>query len=158
MAGFDAGRDKPRPPAKLGAAGRRLWREIVERYELRPDEARILGDACREADIVERLEAELADAPLMVKGSMGQLVAPPLVSEARQHRSVLVALLKSLKLPDAPADAQRKRTPYPSRHVPPLALDGGTLRGCDRCAPPSPDNAFLSLPMASRSGCPPTTG
>ncbi|WP_413800103.1 hypothetical protein [Streptomyces iranensis] len=109
MAGFDAERDKPRPPGKLGAAGRRLWREVVERYELRPDEARILGDACREADIVERLEAELADAPLMVKGSMGQLVASPLVSEVRQHRSVLAALLKSLKLPDAPADAQRKQ-------------------------------------------------
>lgn len=58
---------------------------------------------------MEPLEAELSDAPLMVKGSMGQLVASPLVSEIRQHRMVLASLLKSLKLPGAPADAQRKQ-------------------------------------------------
>jgi hypothetical protein len=110
VAEVNAERVKPRPPEKLGAAARRLWREVVERYELRPDEVRMLGDAAREADIIDRLEAELADAPLMVKGSMGQLVASPLVSEVRQHRSVLASLLKSLKLPDAPAEAQRKQT------------------------------------------------
>src|SRR5690606_41193051 len=66
-----------------------LWDSIVPAYDLRPDEARMLADACREADIVQRLEDELADAPLMVQGSQGQLVASPLVSELRQHRSVL---------------------------------------------------------------------
>jgi hypothetical protein len=100
--------DVPRMPAKLGRAGRELWRSIIPTYDLRPDEVRLLADACREADIVQRLEDELADAPLMVKGSQGQLVASPLVSEVRQHRSVLAALLKSLKLPDSPAGAQQK--------------------------------------------------
>lgn len=96
------------PPAGLAEAGQALWDSIVPAYELRPDEARMLADACREADIVQRLEDELADAPLMVTGSQGQLVASPLVSELRQHRSVLAALLKSLKLPDSPAGAQQK--------------------------------------------------
>lgn len=100
--------DVPRMPAKLGPAGRALWRSIIPTYDLRPDEVRMLADACREADLVQRLEDELADAPLMVKGSQGQLVASPLVSEVRQHRSVLAALLKSLKLPDSPAGAQQK--------------------------------------------------
>jgi hypothetical protein len=110
MSGPSSERPTPRPPAKLGAAGRRLWREIVGRYELRPDEARLLADACREADIIDRLEEELAGAPLIVKGSMGQLVASPLVSEVRQHRTVLAGLLKSLKLPDTPAEAERRQT------------------------------------------------
>jgi hypothetical protein len=74
---------KPRPPAKLGAAGHRLWCEVVERYEKRPDEVRILGDAAREAEIIDHLKAEPACAPRMVKGSMRQLVATPLVSEVR---------------------------------------------------------------------------
>ncbi len=108
-AGLSPEPSKPRPPAKLGAAGRRLWREISGRYELRPDETRLLADACREADIIDRLEEELAGAPLIVKGSMGQLVASPLVSEVRQHRTVLAGLLKSLKLPDAPDEAERRR-------------------------------------------------
>lgn len=100
--------DTPRMPTKLGTAGKALWRSIVPAYELRPDEVRLLTDACREADIVQRLEDELADSPLMVSGSQGQLVASPLVSELRQHRSVLATLLKSLKLPDSSAGAQQK--------------------------------------------------
>lgn len=95
-------------PAKLGTEGRRLWSEIVDRYDLRPDEIRVLADACREADIVERLELELRDAPLMVKGSQGQLVASPLVSEVRQHRTVVAALLKALHLPDTDSQGAQK--------------------------------------------------
>lgn len=98
----------PRMPSKLGPAGRALWKSIIPAYELRPDELRLLADACREADIIQRLEDELANAPLMVKGSQGQLVASPLVSEVRQHRAVLASLLRALKLPDSPATAQRK--------------------------------------------------
>ena len=99
---------KPKIPTRLGTAGKGLWKQIGGVYELRPDELRILEDACREADIVDRLEAELVDAPLMVKGSMGQLVASPLVSEVRQHRTVLAGLLKALKLPDDAAGAAQK--------------------------------------------------
>lgn len=100
--------DHVQAPENLASAGTALWSQIAGVYELRPDEIRILHDACREADIVERLEGELADAPLMVKGSMGQLVASPLVSEVRQHRTVLANLLKALKLPDEAAGADRK--------------------------------------------------
>lgn len=100
--------ESPRMPANLGSAGKALWKSIVPTYELRPDEVRLLTDACRESDIVQRLEDELSDSPLMVKGSQGQLVASPLVSEVRQHRSVLAALLKSLKLPNSPSGSQQK--------------------------------------------------
>ena len=95
-------------PAHLGAQGKRLWRQIVSAYKLRPDEVRLLVDACREADLVERLEVELRDSPLMVKGSQGQLVASPLVSEVRQHRVALSGLLRALKLPDSDQDAQTR--------------------------------------------------
>jgi hypothetical protein len=99
----------PRMPTKLGRAGRELWKSIIPRYDLRPDELRILADACRQADVVQRIEDALVDAPLMVKGSQGQLVASPLVSEVRQHRTVLANLLKSLKLPDSSnGDARSK--------------------------------------------------
>ncbi|MFC7330809.1 MULTISPECIES: hypothetical protein [Nocardiopsidaceae] len=98
----------PEPPANLSAAGLALWSSIVPTYELRADEVRLLHDACRQADIVQRLEDELADSPLIVKGSQGQLVASPLVSEVRQHRTVLAALLKALKLPDTPAGTKQK--------------------------------------------------
>lgn len=102
--------DSPRIPERLGDAGAELWHSIAPVYDLRPDEVRILADACREADLVQRLEDDLDGAPLMVEGSQGQLVASPLVSELRQHRSVLSGLLKALKLPDSPAGSQQKVT------------------------------------------------
>lgn len=100
---------RPERPYGLGEQGRELWDSIALRYELRPDELRMLADAAREVDIISRLEADLQDAPLMVKGSMGQLTASPLVSELRMHRTTLTQLLKALKLPDSPAEGERKR-------------------------------------------------
>lgn len=98
----------PKPPTKLGPQGRALWNSIVPTYELRPDELRVLADACREADLIERLHDELAVSDLITRGSMGQEVASPHVSEIRQHRTVLANLLKSLKIPDTASGAARK--------------------------------------------------
>lgn len=91
---------KPKMPAQLGVEGQLLWSSVMAAHpSLGPDVLRVLTDASREADIVQRLEDELRDAPLMVRGSQGQKVASPLVSEVRQHRAVLSALLKALRLP-----------------------------------------------------------
>jgi hypothetical protein len=87
-----------------------MWREITETYDLRADELRVLEDACREVDLIERLEEAMKDAPLTSSGSMGQLVAHPLVQELRQHRSTLKALLGSLKLPDDPGGKAESRS------------------------------------------------
>jgi hypothetical protein len=79
----------------------RLWREIVALYELNPVELHLLGQAARQADLVDRLQAALEGAPLVVKGSMGQPAASPLVSEVRQHRTVLAQMLQRLRLQDS---------------------------------------------------------
>lgn len=100
---------KPKRPRGLKEAGSDLWDSVSSKYKLRPDEWRVLIDASREADLIARLEDELQDAPLMVKGSQGQLVASPLVSEVRQHRAVLAGLLGKLKLPDSPSEQARKK-------------------------------------------------
>lgn len=106
--------DKPITPAHLGPGGSAMWAKVTDTYGLRPDELRLLEDSCREIDMIDRLEAEQRDKPLTVKGSQGQIVASPLVSEVRQHRTVLRALFAQLKLPDdgaaanATSDAARK--------------------------------------------------
>lgn len=87
-------------PADLGPQGGALWREIGGTFVLRVDELRVLEDACREVDLIERLEDALRGAPLVVTGSQGQPVANPLVQELRQHRSLVARLLAGLKLPD----------------------------------------------------------
>ena len=92
----------PKAPSGLGRKAKALWSEVTDNYDLRVDELRILEDACWEADLVDRLQSEInaADHENVVKGSMGQPVASPLVQEVRQHRTVLARLLTSLKLPE----------------------------------------------------------
>lgn len=97
----------PRMPRGLGASGRRLWREITDPetgWTLRPDEERMLEDAARQADLIDRLESALATADLVVKGSMGQPAPSPLLTEIRQHRTVLANLLGKLKLTEPEDD------------------------------------------------------
>lgn len=97
----------PKAPAGLKPAGRALWNSIVKEYGLRPDEKRVLTDACREADLIGELDRNLAAGDILITGSMGQQVLNPLVAELRQHRSTLATLLRQLKLPDStPAKSQ----------------------------------------------------
>jgi len=89
-------------------AGKRLWKDVVAGYTLREDELRVLEDACREVDLVDRMEVEVAKGPVLVPGSRGQDTAHPLIAEVRAHRLVLARLLRQLQLPDDPAVAGRK--------------------------------------------------
>lgn len=98
-----------RTPTGLKAKAKALWKDTTESFDLRTDELRILEDACREVDLIERLETELKGSPLMVEGSMGQLVASPLVQELRQHRTTLKSLLAALKLPEDDAGSKGTR-------------------------------------------------
>jgi len=94
---------KPPPPAGLQKTrGGRLWREIVAIYQLRPDELRILEDACRHVDLVDRLEADVASGELKVAGSKDQEVAHPLLQELRASRLLVKQLFAQLELPDSP--------------------------------------------------------
>ena len=99
---------KASTPKGLGSEGRGRWLQVTRSYDLRPDEVRVLVDACREVDLIERMQAEVAGDELLATGYQGQPVAAPLVSEIRQHRTVLAGLLKSLKLPDTDSQAAQK--------------------------------------------------
>ncbi len=87
-------------PAGLGDAGSAFWSDVTTKYELRADELRVLEDACRERDLIDRMAGELAGADVMVRGSMGQMVMNPLLAEVRQHRATFASLMRQLKLPD----------------------------------------------------------
>ena len=53
----------------------------------------------------DEMTREQKGKPKTGKGSMGQIVAAPLISELRQHRATLTAMLRSLKLPEVDAGA-----------------------------------------------------
>jgi hypothetical protein len=58
--------------------------------------------ACKTADTIARMEAELAKSPTtVVKGVAGQPASHPLLSEIRQHHLLIAQTLNRLKV-DAP--------------------------------------------------------
>jgi hypothetical protein len=100
-----------RPPRDLGPAGRVLWRDVLAAYELNPGELEALRQACRVSDVLARLDAELAAAPVVVAGSTGQDRAHPLLAAAADQRRVLESLLRSLALPMPDEAEGRRRSP-----------------------------------------------
>lgn len=90
----------PDPPADLADRGREFWHRVVADVELNADEELILTSICRELDLLQRLEDEMAGAPLIVHGVAGQPVAHPMLQELRAHRALLAAHLRQLGLPD----------------------------------------------------------
>lgn len=95
---------KPSVPRELGPAGRRLWRSVLEEFELGPDELAALREAGHVSDELERLREAVAAAPLTTVGSTGQVVAHPLLEQVRRHRELLGKLLERLALPAGDED------------------------------------------------------
>ena len=79
--------------------GATLWRAITGEYTLRPDELVWLEQACRAQDRIAEMR-EARGSALTATGSMGQLIAHPLLQEERAHEAQIAALLARLKLPD----------------------------------------------------------
>jgi hypothetical protein len=89
-------------PKGLDTKGRAMWSSIVGKYELRADELAILEQACHLTEMAELLHASWVEQgkPLTTKGSMGQQVTHPLISEVKAHRTAAAGLMGRLKLPD----------------------------------------------------------
>lgn len=87
-------------PKGLAAGGRRCWKQVTSAYTMRPDELILLENVCRTIDRIAELDAAMVGQPLISKGSMGQEREHPLLSEARQQRTLLRQFFAQLKLPD----------------------------------------------------------
>ncbi len=90
----------PRAPAGLSSRGQRFWRDTLAEFDLTDAELAILTEACRTLDDLDRLAGAVAAHGVMVKGSAGQDVINPALTEARGQRAVLHRLLAALALPD----------------------------------------------------------
>ena len=101
-----------RQPAGLDAAGKRLWRSVVDVFDLdeEPHKVSVLTQACRVADIIAELDEHAAEAPLTVRGSQGQPVIQPTLAEARFQRALLAQFLGRLGFPDNDERTRRPET------------------------------------------------
>jgi hypothetical protein len=95
----------PLAPRGLGPAGQKFWRAIVADFDLAGAHERVLLEqACRELDLIARLDEALEGAPLEVDTRAHGLVANRLLAEVQSHRGTLRMLLRDLRLPAEPAE------------------------------------------------------
>lgn len=78
-----------RMPKGFGYRGQKLWKSINDEFDLEvePHKPRILFDACKMADAIDRLDEEADKASLIMKGSCGQPVLHPAFAGAQTARS-----------------------------------------------------------------------
>lgn len=112
----------PRLPRGTRAAGRRLWADVLDRFELDEHELALLREAVRCVDLLDRLnETVRRDGPT-ITNTRGDVVTHPAAVEARQTRLVLARLIASLRLPDDDGERAQRRG----------AARGSYLRGYSR--------------------------
>ena len=102
---------RPRPPAGLEAAGKAFWRSVLAAYELNPVEAVMLGQACKTVDLLEQVDAALADYGVVSSRSRGQPVPNRLLMVRCELERNLDMLARSLALPMPDESAGRRRSP-----------------------------------------------
>lgn len=85
----------PAPPKGIKASGRRLWDDVLGRFDLDEHEVAVLRETVRTVDQLDDLAGIVAADGVM----LGDKVHPALV-EQRQLRIVLSRLVASLRLPD----------------------------------------------------------
>ncbi|MBQ0902680.1 hypothetical protein [Micromonospora sp. U21] len=90
---------RPAAPKGLGTAGSRLWRSVLDAFELSEQGLTLLRQASRTADLCDQLQAVVdVEGPMVSAKDDGQRAHPALV-ELRQQRITLARLLVALRVP-----------------------------------------------------------
>ena len=109
----------PDVPPDLGPSGGRLWRSVVEPYDLNESETALLLSACRTADFIDLLDAQVL-AEGVTATVQGQVRAHPALVESRAQKIVLARLVAALRLPEEDAAGSRPRRKSGARGVYPI--------------------------------------
>jgi hypothetical protein len=99
----------PTVPPGTKASGRRLWRDVLGKYELEEHELAMLREMVRTVDLLDSLAAIVEKDGPMVGGRMH-----PALVEARQLKIALARLIAALRLPAGEEGEQERR---PQRRV-----------------------------------------
>lgn len=101
----------PKPPPGLRARGKQLWTELHTSADFSgaPETRMVAEEACYLVDEIARQRRLIrkAGTDTRVKGSNGQPVSMPEIADLQRNQQLLLSLLKSLRLPDENADANK---------------------------------------------------
>ncbi|WP_051809916.1 hypothetical protein [Actinoplanes subtropicus] len=102
----------PLPPGNAGPSGRRLWSDVLGKYELEEHETALLREMVRTVDLLDELAAIVEVEGLMVVDPGGKQRTHPAVVEARQLRIAFARLSASLRLPSGDESEQAGKSAH----------------------------------------------
>jgi hypothetical protein len=102
----------PKAPAGLAGPGRRLWRAVLQDYELGEHETVMLREACFTADICAALQDRVSEDGPLAADHLGRPVPHPALRELRQQRLTLARLVVCLRVPLGDEDSGSGRGQY----------------------------------------------
>jgi hypothetical protein len=91
-------------PPRLKASGKRIWREVTERYELDAHELALLKEMARTADDLDALNRRVEEQGHTIAGRVN-----PALVECRQLRIAFARLAAALRLPAGEEDGRAQR-------------------------------------------------
>jgi P27 family predicted phage terminase small subunit len=100
----------PSAPKDLQVEGRKLWRQVVDEFELNPVELALLYQLCLTVDELAAMKADLAEMGTIVAGSRNQPRVNPLLGAIVSHRKLADQLAVALGLPLAGEAVGRRRS------------------------------------------------
>jgi hypothetical protein len=95
-----------RAPLGLKMSGKRLWNRVAGPFELEQHEMSVLLQACRTADLLDRLQEVIDAGEVIVSSSQGPRANPAAV-EFRQQALSFAKLMASLRIPVEDDDETR---------------------------------------------------
>lgn len=106
--------DIPKYPPGLRARGKRLWRELHTTGDFSgcPETQTVAEEACYLTDEIARLRRIVreAGADTRVTGYNGQPVSMPEADDLRKNQTILLSMLKSLRMPVDEEDGKLTRS------------------------------------------------
>lgn len=97
----------PKVPQHLKTAGRKLWGEVVETFELEPHDLVLLESMCQALDRKNTAERVLREHKgLTVENRHGELRAHPCVGIIRDSNILLARLRRELCLSEEPNESR----------------------------------------------------
>lgn len=96
-------------PPGLGESGRALWESVAGEFGLQVFEQQLLLQACRSADLLDRLAEKAAVSGLTVTNAKGDEVTAPWITEHRQQSANLARMIASLRIPDEDDQRAQRR-------------------------------------------------
>jgi phage terminase small subunit len=101
----------PKPPTGLSRPARRLWRDVVQAFELEPWQLVLLEQACRSLTRIGQAEAAIRADGLYVTDRFGQKREHPACETERSNRRLFKVYMRELQLGEPAPDGGYDRAP-----------------------------------------------